>query len=207
MYGDRLVYADTQNNDKTVHPILGLSKTLTAVGILKLAEEGVLNLDWTVFGPGGILPEYTGPDGTISDPRVETIRIRHLLHHTGGWDETIGPIYDPMQNTQLVKSGVRVVDIKRELGLYDDAVPDQFDIITFMLGQPLQFEPGTRARESNFGFCVLGRVIEEVTSLPYDYWIQKNVLQPAGMWHTRIGPPPSSVSNTIKPPELNNSVY
>jgi CubicO group peptidase (beta-lactamase class C family) len=204
LYGDRLVYASDKYDignvhakaSPAIHPILGLSKTLTAVGILKLAEKGSLDLDWAVFGKGGVFAELTGPDGKIFDPRVRQIRIRHLLHHTGGWDESIGPVYDPLLNTQLLESGVEVVDIRRELGLKDE--PDQWDIIKYMLGQPLQFEPGTKAHESNFGYCILGRILEEVVGESYEYWIQKNVLQPAGMWHTRIGPSPNNMDQDVE---------
>ena len=181
---------------RDVVPILGLSKPITAAGIMKLVESGALDLDWKVFGPRGILSESTGPDGFIVDPAVEEITVRHLLHHTAGWDETKGPVYDPMHNHILINSDIPVVNIKEALGL-KEGEPDQFDILTFMLGQPLDSLPGTRAKPSNFGYSMLGRVIEEITGLPYEYWIKKNILEPAGMWHTRIGPSASMVTSLI----------
>ena len=71
---------------------------------------------------------------------------------------------------------------------------NQYDIMDYMITQPLHFTPGTKVKASNFGYCVLGRVIEEVTGEEYDYWVKQNVLKPAGMWHTRVGPPPQEVS-------------
>jgi N-acyl-D-amino-acid deacylase len=49
-----------------------------------------------------------------------------------------------------------------------------------MLGQPLDFEPGERYAYSNFGYCLLGRVIEAVTGQDYEQYVQQHVLRAAG---------------------------
>ena len=41
--------------------------------------------------------------------------MEHLLRHTAGWDETVGPVYDPMINSLLVGLGREVVDIAAEM--------------------------------------------------------------------------------------------
>ena len=56
----------------------------------------------------------------------------------------------------------------------------QYDLIRFVITTPLEFTPGTRSAYSNFGYCVLGRVIEEVTGMPYENFVKKNILIPAG---------------------------
>ncbi len=53
---------------------------------------------------------------------------------------------------------------------------------------PLDYEPGFRSKQSNFGYSVLGRVIEEASFLPYETYVKKFILNPCGMIHTRIGP-------------------
>src|SRR6202044_1462244 len=61
------------------------------------------------------------------------------------------------------------------------------DIIRYMLRQPLQFEPGTKSVYSNFGYCLLGRVIEKASGLGYEEYIRKEVLAPLGIQRMHIG--------------------
>ena len=71
--------------------IASISKPITAVAILQLVEEGVLELEDKVFE---ILGEFQPPEGATKDPRLEEITVLHLLQHTGGWDRDQS--YDPM---------------------------------------------------------------------------------------------------------------
>ena len=80
------------------------------------------------------------------------ITTRHLLQHTGGWDRDKS--FDPM---------FRPREISRTLGVASP--PGPRDILRYRLGQPFEFDPGTRYAYSNFGYCVLGRVIEKVTGV------------------------------------------
>ena len=56
-----------------------------------------------------------------------------------------------------------------------------------MLREPLQFEPGTKYAYSNFGYCLLGRVIEKVPASAYDEYVQHEVLAPLGIKDMHIG--------------------
>jgi N-acyl-D-amino-acid deacylase len=56
-----------------------------------------------------------------------------------------------------------------------------------MLGQPLSFEPGTRYAYSNFGYAVLGRIIEKVSGQSYEQFVKDAVLTPAGATRMRLG--------------------
>ncbi|MBS1859792.1 MAG: serine hydrolase, partial [Acidobacteria bacterium] len=57
----------------------------------------------------------------------------------------------------------------------------------YALGQPLQFDPGTKYGYSNFGYAVLGRIIERVTGMSYEQYVRTNVLAPMGISGMRIG--------------------
>lgn len=71
--------------------IASLSKPITAVCILKMAEDGLLNLEDKVFGDGSILGVFDAYDGQHS---VNEITVENLLNHTaGGWNNTKN---DPM---------------------------------------------------------------------------------------------------------------
>jgi N-acyl-D-amino-acid deacylase len=60
-------------------------------------------------------------------------------------------------------------------------------IIRYMLGQPLDFDPGSQYAYSNFGYCILGRVIEKVSGMPYEDYVETHVLEPIGIEGMRLG--------------------
>jgi len=64
--------------------------------------------------------------------------------------------------------------------------PTTEEIIRYMMGQPLDFTPGARYAYSNFGYAVLGRIIEQVTKRSYEAWVRENILAPAGISTMRI---------------------
>ncbi len=147
--------------------IASLSKPITAVGILKLIEQGRLHLDDHAFGADGVLnnEEYT----QIRDPRVARITIRNLLEHRGGWDRNAN--FDPVWKTEM---------IARKMGVAQPIAPTK--VIEYMLRyRELDFDPGTRYAYSNFGYCVLGRIIEKLGGRPYARWIKEALLSPLGI--------------------------
>lgn len=150
--------------------IASVSKTITAVAILQLIERSRLSLGakvWEVLN----LPKPT-------DARWTQITILHLLQHTGGWDDEI---FSPMfQSAHIAKT----------LNVPLPVSPEH--IIRYMLGQPLQFNPGSRFAYSNFGYCLLGRVIERVTGISYERYVQQEALAPLGIRRMRLGKTPLS---------------
>jgi N-acyl-D-amino-acid deacylase len=64
-------------------------------------------------------------------------------------------------------------------------MPDK--IIEYMLGQPLQFDPGTRYAYANFDYCLLGRIIEKITGQTYETHVRKKILAPMGIKRMQIG--------------------
>ncbi|XP_071785771.1 uncharacterized protein [Asterias amurensis] len=195
-HGDRVVYTQGYGQTDegapmkptTLQPISSLSKTITAVTVLKLVELGNLHLSDTVFGPDGILTSFqpASNDGRRVDPRLYDITVEHLLHHTAGWSQTTSRLYDPMMNSVYLSRGHDVVNIADEMGLNRDLTPS--DVISYMMRQPLSRAPGIKYEYSNFGYCVLGRVIETISKDKYVSFVRAQVLKPLGMWRTRIGP-------------------
>jgi len=168
-------YADTEIKGlvqpDSLFRIASISKPITAATVLKLVEEGKLDLDTPAFQ---ILDEFHSPEGMNADPRIDEITIRHLLEHAGGWDLSIS--FDPMFRTR---------EIAEEMGV--TAPADCSTIIHYMLGQPLDFDPGSQYAYSNFGYCVLGRVIEEVSGEPYEAYVRTQILEPMGIEEMRLG--------------------
>ncbi|HEY1174131.1 MAG TPA: serine hydrolase domain-containing protein [Verrucomicrobiae bacterium] len=147
--------------------IASISKPITAVGILKLVEQGKLKLD------DKVLDILRLPEKPL-DARWEQITIRQLLHHTGGWDRDVA--FDPM-----FRSGT----IATTLSVEAPAKPEH--IIRYMMTRKLDFDPGQRYAYSNFGYCLLGRVIEKLTKQGYEDYTKQTVLKPLGITHMQIG--------------------
>ena len=148
-----------------------LSKLITTVAIMKLREEGRLSLDDKVFGEGGILRGelYQG----IKDKRAYDITVEHLLSHTAGWSKrTYG---DPM-----------FIPLKIAEEMNTPAPADLNTIIQFVLSKPIPYQPGTRYDYSNFGFCLLGKVIEAVSDESYERYVQNNLLAPLSIYGMRL---------------------
>ena len=176
----KLVYAkgfglsDTEKN-KSVEPynmfrIASVSKLITATAIMKLVEDGQLNLNAKVFGPNGIL--NMAPYDTYRDKKVEEITVRHLLEHSGGWTTRYG---DPLfEQHALAKRN----DYKEPLS--------SEDIIAIMLKKRLQFRPGEASYYSNLGFVILGKVIEAVSGVNYELFVKARILYPLGIFDMKL---------------------
>ena len=155
----------------TLFRVASIAKPITAVAVLQLVEDDLLSLDDRVFQ---ILHKFQSPDGADKDPRLDDITVRHLLEHSGGWDRDMS--YDPMFNTGKVE---------RDLGVPKPVSCS--DVIRFMRGRPLNFDPGTEYAYSNFGYCLMGRIIEEKTGQPYEEYVKEQVLAPIGISRMHIG--------------------
>jgi uncharacterized protein (TIGR03437 family) len=104
--------------------------------------------------------------------------VRQVLHHTGGWDRAISPILDPVVAEGTVK-------VWQATGGAFPPSPDA--AIRYVLAQRLDFAPGTRYAYSNFGYVLLGRVIEEVSGQSYESFVREKILAPAGLTRVQKG--------------------
>jgi N-acyl-D-amino-acid deacylase len=169
-------YADLETKEPvqpgSLFRIASISKPITAAAVLQLVDQGKLKLDERVFD---VLQLKTPSEPKVEfDARWKKVTIDHLLHHTGGWDR--GKSFDPMFVSP------KVVE---ELHVPAPASPDA--IIRYMLRRPLQTEPGTEYAYSNFGYCLLGRVIEKRGGMGYEKYVKEKVLAPLGATHMQIG--------------------
>ena len=155
--------------------IASISKPVTSVAIMMLVQQGQLTMD----EPVAPLLEKAGFPKATGDERWNKITVRHLLNHSGGWDRDVSK--DPM---------FQVVEATKELKLRKPA--RQADIVRWKLGQPLDFDPGQKYAYSNFGYCILGRIVAVVSGKSYEDWVAENILAPRGMKDTRPGKTPLS---------------
>jgi CubicO group peptidase (beta-lactamase class C family) len=137
--------------------IASVSKPITATAVMMCIEKGLLQPDCKVFGPQGILGgEYSGD--------VAAVTVDQLLTHTsGGWANDKD---DPMFKNPQMKHA---------------------ELIAWTLANHKQtHKPGEHFAYSNFGYCVLGRVLEKVLKLRYDNLIAQELLSKCGITSMEI---------------------
>ena len=142
-----------------------VSKLVTTAGIMVLQDRGLLNIKDHVFGPDGILNDSTY-NAAIKDTLYYRITVEDLLRHKGGFSRRGG---DPMFSTRwiMMQNG------------WSEA-PTQEQLMELQLKRRLKFVPGTAQEYSNFGYLALSMVIEKVSGMDYETFLQENVLRPAG---------------------------
>ncbi|MFB4314904.1 serine hydrolase domain-containing protein [Actinomadura sp. 21ATH] len=155
--------------------LASLSKPVTAAAVLKLVQDGKLSLDAPVTSLLALAP----PAGGTADPRLGQVTVRRLLQHTGGWDSGISA--DPMFSN---------FTISRALGV---PLPiTKANIAAHTTGRPLDHAPGSTYAYSNYGYMLLGLIIEKAGGLPYRDYVQQKILTPLGITRMRLG-------RTLKP--------
>lgn len=160
---------ETSENLRPAHRfrIASVTKPITSVAICMLIQQGLLHVQDKVFGPNGVLgTDFGAPP---YEPHVADIAIEHLLTHTcGGWANDDN---DPMfQRVELDHAGLIAWTIRTH---------------------PLKNPPGKAYAYSNFGYCILGRVIEKIGRRPYGDFVREVVLRRCGVADMEIA------SNTL----------
>lgn len=149
--------------------VASVSKLITAAGIMVLQDQGKLTIDSKVFGPEGVLNDEYFNELTKCDPRYYDMTIEDIMRHRSCF-----------MSDQLFRSK----EVQTYMGL--DNPPTKEDFFTLVFRNKLRAAPGTRTSYSNFGYLVLSEIIERVSEMPYDEFIRKHVLKPAGCYDMHI---------------------
>src|SRR6266853_1373912 len=132
-----------------------ISKTFVALALLKLQEEGKINLYARLRDVAPEIPFKNRWEAT------HPVRIVNLLQHTAGFDD--------MEPSEVYNLRDR----------YDFPLLEVFK--HFEEPQTVRWPPGTRMSFSNPGNAVAGYLIEKVTGKPYDQYVRETFLRPMGM--------------------------
>jgi len=159
---------DVPNAD-TVFRIASMTKSFTAMSILKLRDEGKLSLD----DPA---EKYIPELASLKYPTTDSpkITVRHLLTHSTGFPED-----NPWGDQQLSISDEQLSQLMRS-------------------GIPFSNAPGLAYEYSNYGFMILGRLVQNLSKMPYDQYVTANILRPLGMASTTLEPskvPPNRLAH------------
>ncbi|HTD99145.1 MAG TPA: serine hydrolase domain-containing protein [Mucilaginibacter sp.] len=152
-------YTDLANKtvvtSKSAFRVASMSKSFTAMAILKLRDEGKLKLDDPAYL---YIPEMKGTKYLTKD--AAPITIRNLLTHSAGYPED-----NPWGDRQLANTDQQLIDIYKK-------------------GVQFSTNPGSGYEYSNLGFATLGYIIKKVSGKSYEEYITENILKPLGMTHT-----------------------
>jgi len=149
--------------------IASQSKPITAAGLMILVDEGKVNVDDPVEK---YLPEFKGQQVNVStDPKKPELKaprhpilVREVLSHTSGLDfksEMETPTLDLKPLAERVKSYAKMA---------------------------LLFEPGSKSKYANAGINTAGRIIEVVSGMSYEKFLDERIFKPLGMTDTNFWP-------------------
>ncbi len=187
-HGDDVVEFDAQGmadveaghpmRKDTIFQIMSMTKPVTAIAIMMLAEEGKLALRDPV---GQYLPELKnlrvvtnqGPDAARLSVPEHDLTIRDLLTHTGGFTDA---------------APADIKDYRQLMNVPLDEVVRQ------LAREPLNFQPGTQWSYSSAGIEVLGRIVEVCSGQKYEDFIAERILRPLKMQDSFFFPPPDKIA-------------
>lgn len=159
--------------------IASQSKPMTAAALMMLVDEGKVNLDDPVEK---YLPEFKGQmlaverdaEHVLLRKPAHPISVREVLSHTSGL-----PFSSPMEQPTL------------------DSLPLRDAVRSYAM-VPLQFPPGTKYQYSNAGINTAGRIIEVVSGMPYEKFMDDRLFQPLGMKDTTFWPSEKQTKRVAK---------
>ena len=160
------VAAKAPITEDSVFRIASITKTFTAIAVMQLWEQGLVDLD----APAN---DYLRTFRLVpAKSNLSPATIRHLLTHTAGvgyWRRL----------SDLLQPGIGSGDRAGRSG-----APPLADY--YRRGLPVEIEPGTKWAYTNHGFAALGQIVEDVSSQPLDRYLRDRIFDPLGMVHTDL---------------------
>ena len=144
--------------ENTIFQLASISKTFTAAAVMLTIRKGLLCLDDEITK---FFPELTAYKG---------VTVRHLLNHTSG-------VPDYFDDTNWF------IKIRKE----EKRIPGNDEILRFLCETKAKpyFAPGEGLEYSNTGYNLLALLVERLSGVPFEEFLQKNIFEPAGMTSTR----------------------
>ena len=148
-----------------------ITKTLTAVAVMQLRDQHRISPDDSITK---YVPELNRVHSAYGP--VSQVTLKQLLSHSSGFQGPTWPYRDDDKPWQPFE-------------------PTEWaQLVAMMPYQELAFRPGSKFSYSNPAFIYLARVIEKVSGLPYQTYIQRNILTPLGMTHTYFNLTPTRLA-------------
>jgi CubicO group peptidase (beta-lactamase class C family) len=182
---DAVGYADLETKRPmtadTVFWMASQTKQITAIAVMMLVEEGKLNLDEPVIK---YLPELKNLQVIAEKNEKQTVLVsperpvtlRMLLSHTAGM--------------------VFLTPFQHKYGI--DSLPMDRALTTFIM-TPLAHQPGTKYLYSNVGIDIAATIVERVSGIPFETFLDKRLFEPLGMKETSFWLTSEQVKRLAKP--------
>ena len=160
----------------TTMELASLSKQITAVAIIKMLENGLVDLEWKI---SKYIPEYS---------HANEINIRHLLNHSSGIPDYSGEIIVPNALKELenkctsgnnITTKMKIECINKACRAY--SIGECLDLVNPL---PLHFIPGEGTAYSNTNYYFLSHIIEKETGKPYEQYLKEAIFEPLGMFES-----------------------
>lgn len=148
----------------TIFQVSSLSKWVSAFGIMKLAEDGILDLDAPV---SKYLTRWKLPPSKFNN---EEVTVRRLLSHTAGLTDGLG--YSGFEK------GIAVPSLEQSLTKAPDADEGLSGVVS------VGIEPGSEFKYSGGGYTLLQLLVEEVSHQSFNSYMMETVFEPLGMIHS-----------------------
>ena len=167
------VTSNTPITDDTVFRIGSITKLFTAIAVMQLWEQGLVDLD----APAN---DYLRAYKLIpAESSFQPVSIRHLLTHTSGIPE-VRQLAD-LLHADLTPSGGRPAVLSVKAG---EPLPSLAEY--YRGGLRSVVEPGTSFAYSNHGFATLGQIVEDVSGQNLDRYLRERIFEPLGMADTNL---------------------
>lgn len=143
---------------QTLFPMASITKTFTALAIMKLVKQGKLSLydDLSKIAPEIIF--------TNKWEKTNPVKIIHLLEHTSGFDDLR---FNTFWNNNLNITELQAIE-KCKNSMYS------------------RWRPGEREAYSNIGYNILGYLIEKLSGVKYEDYLKKEIFLPIGMTNSNF---------------------
>ena len=169
--------------------IASVSKPITSIAIMYMMEQGLISMDDKVFGAGGILENHPVlSQANITDDAIYDITVQQLLEHSAGWNRDLNCVPTPTPPYPYGFNSCDPIAFPLHVTLTNgtsNPVTEE-DLILFLLEKGLDFTPGTAYSYSNIGYLVLGEIIEEISGMSYEDYVQETILAPLGICDMQI---------------------
>ena len=184
-------YAETQPT--TLFRIASCSKPITSLAFFDMVDDGKIALVTKVQSALNL----TTPSGAAPvDDRFVSISANYILYPRGGWNRKVSG--DPM-----------VADAKVNAAFGGTLPVTKLEIARYMAGRNLDFAPGSAEAYSNFGFSLLGQVMEKRDGKTFQQLVRDRIMTPLGLTRPRIGTSavPSSPNGEVRYEDATPSLH
>jgi N-acyl-D-amino-acid deacylase len=178
-FGTRDVKKATPVLPSTRFRIASISKSITSAAIASLVKSRKLSFD------DPFISFLSQSERAQVHPQIRSVTIKQLLQHRGGWDRSVSS--DPMFETIKIGNALQL-----------ERPATQAELIRFVLQRAPDFEPGTKFAYSNFGYCLLGRVIESVSNQSYGDYVKFKIGKTIGATSFDLAKTLTTMSNETK---------